>query len=405
LAVLVTDGNQRSTLAFVRALGSSGVGIVVGEASASSLAGKSRYCARRMRYPSPVERPEEFLDFLDRQLRSGQYEMVVPMTDVTLQLVARLRESLDNQVHFPFPGKEQVGSVQDKRQVFQIARQMGIPCPVTYSLDEHRDVNELAQRVQFPVVIKPRFSRYFDGRHLVLGSVRYANDPEALISMYRTMHEQIPCPLVQERIEGEGRGLFLLIWDGDLKAAFCHRRLREKPPWGGVSVYSESTPLDRAMVEKSFELLKALGWHGVAMVEFKVDGRDGQPKLMEVNGRFWGSLQLAIDAGVNFPVLLYRLAHGENVMPEFDYRVGVRSRWLLGDLDHLLIRMTYSGPLKNVLERQGSRTRAVCRFMKLFERNMRYDVFRLNDLAPAWFELKQYVQENLLRPRNPVHAA
>ena len=64
---------------------------------------------------------------------------------------------------------------------------------------------------------------------------------------------------------------------------------------------------------------------------------------MEVNGRFWGSLQLAIDAGMNFPLLFYRLAIGEDVPSQFDYKAGVRSRWLLGDLDQLLIRLTHSG--------------------------------------------------------------
>ena len=65
--------------------------------------------------------------------------------------------------------------------------------------------------------------------------------------------------------------MFLLSWNGELKAAFCHRRLREKPPWGGVSVYRESIPFDEEIVEKSFTLLQAIGWQGPAMVEFKVD--------------------------------------------------------------------------------------------------------------------------------------
>jgi predicted ATP-grasp superfamily ATP-dependent carboligase len=162
-----------------------------------------------------------------------------------------------------------------------------------------------------------------------------------------------------------------------------------------VSVYRESIPLDKDLVQKSFALLKALGWNGVAMVEFKIDARDGLPKLMEVNARFWGSLQLAVDAGVNFPLLLYRLACGEDAPPQFDYKVGVKSRWLLGDLDQLFIRLTRSGGLNGLSERFGSRLGACIEFLKFYERDLHYEVFRLDDSRPGWFELKEYMRDAL----------
>jgi predicted ATP-grasp superfamily ATP-dependent carboligase len=272
-----------------------------------------------------------------------------------------------------------------------LARQVGIPCPETFLLDETESVEAIAGRIPFPAVIKPRFSRFCRNGKWVSGSVQYVRDSASLVAEYHRMHERIPCPLVQEKIEGEGQGVFVLIWNGELKAAFCHRRLREKPPWGGVSVYCESLPLDYSLVEKSYALLKAVGWHGVAMVEYKVDRRDGQAKLMEVNGRFWGSLQLAIDAGMNFPMLLYRHAMGEDVKPQFEYKAGIKSRWLLGDLDHLLIRLTHSPQLNGVGNRGVSRLGAFLNFLKLYERGLRYEVFRLDDPGPGWVELKAYL--------------
>jgi predicted ATP-grasp superfamily ATP-dependent carboligase len=137
------------------------------------------------------------------------------------------------------------------------------------------------------------------------------------------------------------------------------------------------------------------------MVEFKVDPRDGQAKLMEVNGRFWGSLQLAIDAGVNFPLLLYRLATGQTVAPQMEYRVGVRSRWLLGDLDHLLIRLAHSSSPDGSVCSADSRLRTFLAFMKFWGSDTRNDVFRLDDLAPGWFETRAYLRDALgwSRPR------
>jgi predicted ATP-grasp superfamily ATP-dependent carboligase len=202
--------------------------------------------------------------------------------------------------------------------------------------------------------------------------------------------------LIQEKIEGEGRGVFLLVWNGKLKAAFCHRRLREKPPWGGVSVYRESLPLDQAMVERSFALLQAMEWQGVAMLEFKMDRRDGVAKLMEMNPRFWGSLQLATDAGMNFPLLLYRLACGENVPPQFEYRSGMKSRWLLGDLDHLWLTLTPRR--EHIFQTNGvSRLRACARFLKFFERGLHYEVGRFSDWRPGWYECRNYLSHVLRR--------
>ena len=129
-------------------------------------------------------------------------------------------------------------------------------------------------------------------------------------------------------------------------------------------------------------------WHGVAMVEFKVSS-DGIPYLMEVNARFWGSLQLAIDAGVDFPYLLYKLTLGESPGKASGYKIGIKTRWLLGDLDHLyLILKSHTG------RRQGRslKWRTFIEFSKLFENNTRYEVNRWDDLKPFMFELKQYLR-------------
>jgi predicted ATP-grasp superfamily ATP-dependent carboligase len=84
-----------------------------------------------------------------------------------------------------------------------------------------------------------------------------------------------------------------------------------------------------ASVASALTLMKRLRWHGVAMVEIKLDADDGRPKLMEVNGRFWGSLPLSVAAGVDFPYMLHEMITKGDVAPAFDYRLGVKSRWLI----------------------------------------------------------------------------
>lgn len=397
MTVFVTDGNQRSTLAVVRALGRAGMSVTVGASFQNSLAGSSRYCRKTVCYPSPLQEGEGFQAFLRKECRHGEYRLLLPMTDITTLLVAQARETLNPLVRLPIPSEEKIKLAQDKRHMVLLAQQLGISCPETFVFHDEHGLEDVAQRIRYPVVIKPRFSWFLQNAQWISGSVQYAYDPKDLIAKYHKLHAQIPHPLVQEKIDGEGRGVFLLLWDGELKAAFCHRRLREKPPWGGVSVHRESIPLHEELVQKSLALLQAIGWQGVAMVEFKVDSRDGRAKLMEVNPRFWGSLQLAIDAGMNFPLLLYRLANGENLPAQFNYKVGVKSRWLLGDLDHLLIRLTHSHELNGLSSQAISRLRAYVNFLKLYERGLRYEVLRFEDPGPGWFECKSYVRAALRR--------
>ena len=396
MSAFVTDGQQRATLALVRALGREGIPVTVGSSSTDSLAGFSRFCARRVRYPSPTEQGEAFQASLLKEIQSGQYRVLVPMTDITTILVAQMRDSLDPFVHVPISTAEQINQVQDKRQVLVAAQKIGIACPATFMLHDNENLGAVAEKLQYPVVVKPRLSWLWRRGEWVSGGVQYAHSADDLRRKYTQAHSVIPNPLVQERIEGEGRGVFLLIWKGELKAAFCHRRLREKPPWGGVSVYRESVPFDREIVDKSYKLLQAFGWQGPAMVEFKVDNRDGQLKLMEVNGRFWGSLQLVLDAGLNLPLLYYRLAIGEDVPSEFDYKVGVRSRWLLGDLDQLLIRWTHRRG-NGFSPDKTSKLRASLDFMKFYEPNLHYEILRLEDPAPGWYECRAYIRALLHR--------
>jgi predicted ATP-grasp superfamily ATP-dependent carboligase len=399
MSLLVTDGEQRSALAVVRSLGRAGVPVTVGASERTTLAGSSRYCAGVVCYPPPLTDPNGFLTFFREEVARGQYRVVLPITDITVRLLAGLRGELGARMQMPIPGLEQIELAQDKRRILSVARQVGIDCPKTFMLEERENLKDVAQQLRYPVVIKPRLSRHLTPQGWAFGTVQYAASQDELLAKYAQIHTQIPFPLVQEKIDGEGRGVFVLLWCGQLKAAFCHRRLREKPPWGGVSVYSESVPLDEELVQRSVALLKAISWQGVAMVEYKIDSRDHRAKLMEVNGRFWGSLQLAVDAGMNFPLKLYRLATGENVPPQFDYRVGTRSRWLLGDLDHLLICLRHPQSPNGARYSVRSRLRTCLDFLKIWDPHGRNEVFRFGDPSPAWFEFKTYLRECLHRSK------
>jgi biotin carboxylase len=149
--------------------------------------------------------------------------------------------------------------------------------------------------------------------------------------------------------------------------------------------------LDKALRSQTERLLGLLGWHGVAMVEYKQDARTGRFYLMEINGRFWGSLQLAIDAGVDFPYLSFQLAAGMDLDLPRAYKVGVKSRWLLGDVDHLWLRLSRRGD--DLPPGTPSRLSTALDFMKFSTPGLRYDVMSYDDPQPMVYEFHQYAKE------------
>jgi predicted ATP-grasp superfamily ATP-dependent carboligase len=124
------------------------------------------------------------------------------------------------------------------------------------------------------------------------------------------------------------------------------------------------------------------------MIECKREQTTGRQVIMEVNGRFWGSLQLAIDAGIDFPALLVSCAAGEPVPETRRYRVGVRSRWFWGDVDHLWLRLRRNGNGNGLA---GSRLGAVLDFLRLAPGRDRFEVGRWNDPLPGVVETLQWL--------------
>ncbi|TME90687.1 MAG: ATP-dependent carboxylate-amine ligase [Chloroflexi bacterium] len=384
MSALLTPGDLRSALAVTRSLGRRGIKVTVADEGGKSLAGTSRYCQASVRVPSAARSGEAFVSAIRQEVARGKHRVVIPADDISLSLIAQARSEFEGLTALPFPDFETVQAAHDKGALTALAAEAAIPVPRTVILRGPADLEGAINQVGFPAVVKARVSRFLHGgQWRTGGAVHYVRTAAELDDAFRAVHAVVPCPLVQEHIPGDGRGVFVLMNRGRLRAAFAHRRLREKPPSGGVSVLSESIGLDPKLLEHAERILEALKWHGVAMVEFKHDSRDGVTKLLEINGRFWGSLQLAVDSGVDFPYLLYRLAVDGDIDPVFTYRVGVRLRWWLGDLDWLLIRLRERGSL-------ARRLKALPEFLRPAGRGARAEVFRPDDPAPAIRELSLY---------------
>ena len=256
--------------------------------------------------------------------------MVMPIGDDCVGLVSKYKELISQYTKVPVADYSTWIRARDKAETIKLAIETGVPHPKTRFITDTTEVETAAEELGFPVVIKPRQSCGSRG-------IAYVREKEKLLESYMRVHSEYPFPMVQEFIPpgANAYGVSLLLnKEAEPRAVFVHKRLREFPVKGGPSTLRESVHKPE-LVDISIRLLKSINWHGVAMVEFKEDPRDGQCKIMEINPRFWGSLPLAIVAGVDFPYLLYKMVTEGDVEPVMEYPAGIRCRWLLpGDILH-----------------------------------------------------------------------
>jgi predicted ATP-grasp superfamily ATP-dependent carboligase len=324
--------------------------------------------------------PQAFLTGLQHIVNEVGVDVLLPISEATLLVVLPARSRFACAI--PFVDAKTFERICDKREVLEQAKKQGIPVPGQVELYTAGETTSVKNHPPFPVALKPSRSVAGESGKRVRVGVSYADDEQELNERLGSIFPHAYPVLVQQRIRGTGFGISVLVWEGKLIASFAHRRIREKPPSGGVSVISESIAMDPALLAQSLGLLKSFAWNGVAMVEYK-KSEGGVPYLMEINGRLWGSLQLAIDAGVDFPRLLVEAALGMNPAPVTSYAHGVRLRWEWGAVDHLFA-MLRDRSMNSLPGRvPGGRTlRAVSEFFQGFDRVNRPEIFRADDPRP-----------------------
>jgi predicted ATP-grasp superfamily ATP-dependent carboligase len=338
MKVLVLDGNQNQAVASVRSLADAGHTVWVGESAAWSKAGWSRSCRATFRYPAPHHDPHGFIARIADLVRQEPGTLVLPMTEATTLLVSAHRDCLTFAgARLLLPEHSVVLRAFNKEITTQLAASLGVAIPKTVVVCTPDHARRLARSISYPVVLKPRSSEEFSANGTVRtsGRPRYATNIEELEAAYREISSHVSAVLVQEFVPGEGYGYFALMNHGELRAEFAHKRIRDVHPTGSGSAVRTSVLPDMEVRRASLAMLRALRWHGVAMVEFRKKKAE-PPVFIEVNGRFWNSLPLACYAGVDFPAMVAHMAEYGDVEGPVSFRVGIRCRWFLGDVRHLI---------------------------------------------------------------------
>lgn len=396
--ILVTDAERPSALAIIRSLARRGHWVAAASADRHVPAWRSRATRARIAYPSPASDAAVAVDRIAEACRTEAISVIVPVTDDIGIPLAAARDRIPARLLLPAP--EAMSTVTDKGATLTLAERLGVPIPRTISVRTTEEAVARAPELGWPIAVKPRASRSIDDGVVRTHQVAYAWDAAGLAAAVEPLLPE-PGVLLQAFAEGYGVGVELLLDRGRPLAAFQHRRLHEVPITGGASSLRVSVPLDRGLLDHSVRLLGDLDWTGLAMVEFRVG--PGGPVLMEVNGRVWGSLPLAVMAGVDFPAMLVDLALGGDASSAAPgpYRLGVRARNL--ELEALWIAAVLRGAERDRRLVTPSRGEGLRALVGLLDPRVRDDVLSLSDPAPTVVLLRRIAQKLASKARAGGH--
>ena len=326
--MLVTDGEFKHTLGIVRDLADAGheVHVLARSRRAPSVHSRSVHAWHE------ASGPESGFDArLFNVARRLAPVSVIPVGSGVMASADRLRTRWPDGVRVAIAAHEAFITANAKDLTAAVARRVGLVTPRELAVANAAEARAAFAEFGAPLVLK-------SSREEGIKALRYVREDSQIADAYAAVRTTATeGVLAQEYVRGDGYGFCALYWHGLRIRTSMHRRVREWPPSGGASAAAESLPACAPLELAGSALLDALGWHGVAMVEFKGDPA-GRLVLMEINAKFWGSHDVALAAGVHFPSDLAALLEGHTLAPQPPVR-RVRYSWPLGgDLWHAMAR-------------------------------------------------------------------
>ena len=327
--ILVPNGASKAVISSLRSLTRRGDRCDLASES-TRRRGVSMYVSEALWLPSASWGSERFVEALVDLLAARPYDVIIPFTtDAVYALAQHAADLPADGPGFVVPPLESFLAVHDKAQLAGRCARLGIGVPRSFVVDEG-NLADVASEVRYPVVVKAR--RSVGGGH----GVRFAGSRSALLRVYREIAalrsrnvvEDFERPLVQEYVPGPVLDVKALALEGKVVNAMTTERTLMYPISGGLTAIAVTTR-DHRLMELGRAILEELAWHGPADIEFKHDPADGRYKLIEINPRFWGSIDLSIRVGMDFPGMVRDYVLGEPVRPVPSYPAGVRYRYVL----------------------------------------------------------------------------
>ena len=346
MEAIVTDARYRMALAPIRCLARAGWNVTGVETDAieekKAICFYSKYLTDRRRLPEGSYEAA-LLELCREKSKGGEKPVIVPVGRRAME--ALKSQQAADAADFLLPSSETLELADDKWRLYKLSEKLGIPAPYTTALSEHGSLEELADSAKYPSFIKFR-----NGELLGLKPVeryRIAKSPQELMAVYPVMAARDPDPIVQEYAPGRDVGIAAVMdRRGVMVDYMCYESLREYPVSGGPTCLCR-TGESLKMVEYAKRLLSAIGYQGIAMLDFRGSMED--PKLLEINPRVWGSANICDVSGSSFFLSYARAARGEE-LPEADperpgYGLGVTMRFSPQDAASMVSALRAGRPL------------------------------------------------------------
>lgn len=366
MSVIVTNAKNRIAYNVVRSLGEKGIKVYTADFVRSSMSFASRYSKGHFLYPSPFRYQEEFIECMIENIRRLKAEVLIPVYEETF-LVAKHKGRLSEHVKMVIPDYDQILLAHNKDRWGVIAERLQIPVPKSYTIEALKKKAVDRKKLRYPVLIKPKQG----GGGWAITQVSSPDELDRILGQETNNGLEWERFFIQEKIEGEVHCVAMLFRQGEYRAKVAYKQIRDYPVAGGQATLRVS--LHNEAAERHFQrMLESLQWHGICQADFIVDKISGTPYLIDINPRLWGSLIQGVASGVDFPYLLYKIAIDGDIEPVNEFKTGIVTRWIGGDIRSFL----------SLLKTSEKRLEVFRKFFFLTKGATYYDDFCLKDPLP-----------------------
>jgi protein-tyrosine-phosphatase len=394
---LVIGEDTRSFLSVIRSLGKIDVTVDVICYDQTSPSLSSRYINKAWYFNYQSYSVNDWLEKVIALIDSEQYDLVFPCDERAIFPLFNAREKISQQCKLALPNKEVRDSLFDKHLTKKVAIECGVRVAKgkMHSI-ENETYHSLSKYYSACFVIKPTESFNEDklssrNKVAIVTSEDEYND---YLSQSDIKNQQF---LIEEYFTGTGEGISLFACNGKVQYLFAHTRVNE-PRTGGGSSYRKAIPIDPAMAEACVAICKATQYDGVGMFEFKKNYTTNEWILVEVNARFWGSLPLAIHAGIDFPAHYAQYLLGqyeERATPSTKYNVNAYARSFSNDMYDIRAEMQYLTKKVGIAAGVSNLFKRLATYYRVFGHE-KIDSFDRNDKQPFLTEFKQLANATVI---------